>query len=251
MVRRLVVASLALVLSATALVACGAAVSDPDRIAPFRAEVPALPIPTPPAEADARDASGDGGEDADAQDAPAVSRPAAEEAEGRPASGAPSDAEIAAELREAFKLPEGQRPGDRDIVDAATLTPAGLAAAPPTAPEAVRAIVHAGNQVARKPYVYGGGHGKWIDTAYDCSASMSYAFAAAGLIERTMVSGEFAKWGEPGPGKWVTIYANDGHAFMTVGGLRFDTSGLKQTGSRWQTGIRSTAGFVVRHPKGL
>lgn len=173
------------------------------------------------------------------------------------APGAPTDAEIAAELKQAFRQQDGAAADpNRSIVDTATLSSGGIATVPPSAPRAVAAIINAANQVATRPYVYGGGHGRladetFVDSAYDCSGSISFAFASAGLIDRPMVSGALAKWGKPGPGKWVTIYANDGHAWMTVGGLRFDTSGLRQHGSRWQTQLRSTAGFTVRHPVGL
>jgi hypothetical protein len=165
--------------------------------------------------------------------------------------GPPSDAQVRAALEEAFGTDDAEA-----LVDAASLRPDGLATVPPAAPAKVARIIRAGNEVARKPYVYGGGHGRlagetFIDTAYDCSGSMSFGFAAAGLLDRPMVSGEFAKWGKPGPGKWVTIYANDGHAFMVVAGLRFDTSGRQRTGSRWQTASRGTGGFTVRHPPGL
>ena len=228
--------------------ACGT-VEDTAEIAPFRAEVPSLPLDF---------AGGNAEETVEARPeaAPAAKRTPKARDENRPAEGAPTDAEIAAELREAFQVPEGQKGTGRDIVDSATLTPDGLATIPPTAPPEVRAIIHAGNQVARKPYVYGGGHGrfadsKFIDTAYDCSGSISYAFASAGLVDSPLVSGDLARFGEPGPGKWITIYANGGHVFMTVAGLRFDTSGRQRTGSRWQTATRSTAGFTVRHPKGL
>jgi cell wall-associated NlpC family hydrolase len=152
-----------------------------------------------------------------------------------------SDAEIRAELA-ASGIPAGGTAG---------LTPDGLAVAPLGAPPLVQAVIAAGNQIARLPYRYGGGHATWIDTAYDCSASISFAFAAAGMISAPMVSGELAQWGEAGPGRWITIYANGGHAFMEVAGLRFDTSGLRQTGSRWQTASRGTGGFTVRHPPGL
>lgn len=152
-----------------------------------------------------------------------------------------SDEEIRAELA-ASGIPAG---------DTAALTEQGLAVAPLGAPPVVQAVIAAGNQIARLPYRYGGGHATWIDTAYDCSASISFAFAAAGLISAPMVSGELAQWGEPGPGRWITIYANDGHAFMEVAGLRFDTSGLRQTGSRWQATPRAAGGFAVRHPPGL
>jgi cell wall-associated NlpC family hydrolase len=133
----------------------------------------------------------------------------------------------------------------------ATLTRTGLAIPPAAAPAKVKAAIRAGNRIAKKPYKWGGGHARLTDTGYDCSGSVSYALAAAGLLDTTLVSGQFAKWGEPGPGRWVTIYANDGHAFMTVAGLRFDTSGRRQTGTRWQAAGRGTGGFTARHPPGL
>ncbi len=152
-----------------------------------------------------------------------------------------SDAEIRRELQ-ASGIPSGST---------AALTGDGLAVAPLAAPPVVQAVIQAGNQIARLPYRYGGGHATWVDTAYDCSASISFAFAAAGMISAPMVSGELAHWGDPGPGKWITVYANGGHTFMFVAGLRFDTSGLSATGSRWQASTRGTAGFAVRHPPGL
>ncbi|HEX7290584.1 MAG TPA: hypothetical protein VF250_05575 [Conexibacter sp.] len=152
-----------------------------------------------------------------------------------------TDAEIRRELA-ASGIPSG---------DAAALTHDGLAVAPLGAPPAVQAVIQAGNQIARLPYRYGGGHATWVDTAYDCSASISFAFAAAGLIATPMVSGQLAQWGEPGPGRWITVYANGGHTFMLVAGLRFDTGGLRATGSRWQASGRPAGGFAVRHPPGL
>jgi hypothetical protein len=127
---------------------------------------------------------------------------------------------------------------------------------PPTAPQKVSEIISAGNQVARNPYVYGGGHGGgpeglFVDTAYDCSGSVSFALAAAGLIKSPMDSTSLANWGKPGPGKWVTIYANATHAWMIVAGLRFDTVGRAINGTRWQAASRSVGGFTVRHPAGL
>jgi cell wall-associated NlpC family hydrolase len=170
-----------------------------------------------------------------------------------PTDAAPTDAQVARELRQAFG---GKAGSTTDLVNAATLTGDGLATVPPSAPSRVVAMISAANQVARKPYVYGGGHGRlknevWIDTAYDCSGSVSFALASAGLIDAPMDSSALARFGRPGRGKWVTIYANAGHAFMTVAGLRFDTSGRQQTGSRWQTANRTAGGFTVRHPAGL
>jgi hypothetical protein len=115
----------------------------------------------------------------------------------------------------------------------------------------VQAIIAAGNRIATLPYVYGGGHGSWEDTGYDCSGSVSYALHGAGLLSASMPSGDFEGWGAAGPGSWVTIYANGGHMYMVVAGLRFDTSGQRGSGTRWQADLRSNAGFVVRHPVGL
>ena len=137
-------------------------------------------------------------------------------------------------------------PGDR-----ATITSDGLAAAPQSAPPVVQQIIAAGNAIAHKPYRYGGGHGRWNDTGYDCSGSVSYALHGGGLLDTQLDSTQFESWGDPGPGQWVTIYANSGHAYMIVAGLRFDTSGAQQDGSRWHTATRSARGYVVRHPTGL
>jgi hypothetical protein len=114
-----------------------------------------------------------------------------------------------------------------------------------------QAIIEAGNRIAKKPYRYGGGHGKWEDTGYDCSGSMSYAFHGAGMLATSMDSTGFMSWGDPGKGRWVTIYAMGSHAFMVVAGLRYDTSGRSTQNTRWQADMRSSAGYVVRHPTGL
>jgi cell wall-associated NlpC family hydrolase len=136
----------------------------------------------------------------------------------------------------------------------ATLTPDGLAVAPIGAPGAVQAVIAAGNQIARLPYRYGGGHMTFQDSAYDCSGSISYVFAAARLLDHTVVSGDLERWGEPGPGKWITVFANAGHTFMYVAGLRFDTVALAETGSRWSDRSADEPDlktFSVRHPLGL
>lgn len=127
----------------------------------------------------------------------------------------------------------------------------GLAVAPAGAPGAIRRIIAAGNRIARAKYLWGGGHRRWEDRGYDCSGSVSYALRGAGLVESPLVSGAFARWGEAGPGSWVTIYAHRGHVYMVVAGLRFDTSGRRRAGSRWQAAPRSARGFKVRHPAGL
>ena len=143
-----------------------------------------------------------------------------------------------------------QRVGRTDITKAVAL-PNGVALPPLDAPEEVKQIIEAGNAIARSPYLWGGGHGKWLDKGYDCSGSVSFALAAAGLLSGPLASGPLMSWGEPGRGKWVTIYSNPGHVFMEVAGVRFDTSNARVTGSRWGNEMRSTAGFVARHPAGL
>ena len=138
-----------------------------------------------------------------------------------------------------------------DGVHDATALPNGIALPPLEAPDAVRQIIEAGNVIARSPYKWGGGHGRWVDTGYDCSGSVSFALAAAGLLGAPLASGPLMSWGEPGRGRWVTVWSSPGHVFMEVAGIRFDTSGQRVTGSRWQNDMRSTAGFVARHPAGL
>lgn len=135
----------------------------------------------------------------------------------------------------------------------ATLTPDGLALAPTGAPAVVQQMINAGNQIAHLPYRFGGGHATYADTAYDCSGSLSFVFIQAGILNTTVDSGELMAMGDPGPGKWVTIYANPGHTYMYLAGLRFDTVALAATGSRWSNSPpeEGTGGFVVRHPPGL
>ena len=133
----------------------------------------------------------------------------------------------------------------------AKLLPDGTAAAPAAAPAAVQRAIWAANRLQDKPYRYGGGHARWEDVGYDCSGSMSYGLHGAGLLGRPLDSSGFARWGQPGRGEWVTIYANAGHSYMTVAGVRFDTSGLSQDGTRWHTSRRSAAGYAIRHPAGL
>jgi peptidoglycan hydrolase CwlO-like protein len=127
----------------------------------------------------------------------------------------------------------------------------GMAQAPAGAPAAVSEVIAAGNAIAGLPYVYGGGHGSFRANAYDCSGSVSYALAAAGLVSSPLDSTGFESWGQPGPGRWITVYANAGHAFMVVAGWRFDTVALSQDGTRWTRTMTDTGGFVARHPAGL
>jgi hypothetical protein len=133
----------------------------------------------------------------------------------------------------------------------------GVAYAPSYAPAAVQKMIWAGDQIRHKPYCYAGGHGRWSDSCYDCSGTVSYVMHAAGLINTSMDSGEMMSWGQGGGGKWVTIFTNEGHAFIEIAGIRLDTSAYQdptpQTGSgpRWRPNVTSWGGFVRRHPSGL
>jgi cell wall-associated NlpC family hydrolase len=189
-------------------------------------------------------------------DAPAAPRRKAKSRPGAEISpGAPSDAQIRRELKQMDAAIKQFKRGARQPSAAgvrASVTSGGRAQTPTGAPDVIARIIAGGNAIAKFPYIWGGGHGSFVDSGYDCSGSVSYALAAAGLLDAPLVSGDLAKWGSPGPGKWVTIYANDGHVFMYVAGLRFDTSGRDGPfGSRWQTAPRPLAGFEVRHPPGL
>jgi cell wall-associated NlpC family hydrolase len=176
--------------------------------------------------------------------------------EDAPSPGAPTDTEVRTELREAraslvsfrqyLNTNAFLRTGPR-----ARVLPDGTAVAPEGAPEAVRRVILAANLIAKFPYKWGGGHGAWRDNGYDCSGSVSFALAGAGLLDRPLTSGLLAAYGRPGVGRWITIYANGGHVFMIVAGLRFDTSGQGRAGTRWQAAVRPTGGFAVRHIQGL
>jgi hypothetical protein len=126
------------------------------------------------------------------------------------------------------------------------------ALAPASAPTAVKQVIAAANHIRTTPYIWGGGHLRWADKGYDCSGSVSYALHGGKLLEAPLVSGSFMTWGEPGPGKWITIYANKAHVYMVVAGLRFDTGGdvSGETGPRWHAEPPYPKGFVVRHPVG-
>lgn len=131
----------------------------------------------------------------------------------------------------------------------------GLAAAPENAPKQIQEMIWAGNQIIGKPYVYGGGHGSFKSYGYDCSGTVSFALHGAALIKTPMDSSEMMHWGGKGIGRWVTIFANPGHAYMTIAGLRLDTSPVddpsNQNGPRWRPLRPENLGFVMRHPEGL
>jgi peptidoglycan hydrolase CwlO-like protein len=123
------------------------------------------------------------------------------------------------------------------------------AVAPPNAPLVVKAVIEAANEINDTPYVWGGGHGSFTSSGYDCSGAVSYALHGGGLLSSPLDSGGFTGWGSPGAGNWITVYANYGHVYMYVAGLRWDTSG--GAGPRWHSDARSNSGFTARHPSGF
>ena len=130
----------------------------------------------------------------------------------------------------------------------------GRAIPPANAPAAVKKVIAAANKIRTKPYVYGGGHARWWDRGYDCSGAVSFALRGAGLIDTPMPSGSLAGWGSPGKGSWITVYANGGHAYAVIAGLRWDTAGVTNgTGPRWHKSLKAAASgpFTARHPEGF
>jgi hypothetical protein len=125
------------------------------------------------------------------------------------------------------------------------------AIAPAGAPQQVIDAIAWANRITTKPYRYGGGHRRFNDTAYDCSGSVSFALRGAGLLARPFDSSDFMHWGTAGPGQWITVYTNPGHAFVIIAGLRFDTSGRGESGPRWRREARSSRGYRARHIDGL
>jgi cell wall-associated NlpC family hydrolase len=138
-------------------------------------------------------------------------------------------------------------PGDKAVVGSD-----GKATAPASAPPEVKAVIAAANRIAGKPYRYGGGHGSWEDSGYDCSGSESYALHGGGFVDSPQTSSDFERFGVAGKGTWITSYANSGHSFLVVAGLRFDTGWNNSgKGPRWSEEMRPTSGYVVRHPSGF
>ena len=134
----------------------------------------------------------------------------------------------------------------------AQLSADGRTAVPPaSAPAVVKQAIYAANRITRTRYRWGGGHRSFISSAYDCSGAVSYALHGAGLLQSPLDSRGLMRWGVAGPGAWITVYTNPRHAYVVIAGLRFDTSGLGESGPRWRTGARSNAGFKLRHVPGL
>jgi cell wall-associated NlpC family hydrolase len=172
------------------------------------------------------------------------------------AAGAPSNAEIRGELKQMQALERSARhtqqlrmtpvPGGESIGGNGTIPiPSGV-------PEVIQKVIAGANEIADFPYVYGGGHASFVDNAYDCSGSVSYALAAGGLLGAPETSGQLESWGAPGPGRYITVYANAGHTYMYVDGILYDTAGRSGVyASRWQVGSVDNSGYVVRHWPGL
>ena len=119
------------------------------------------------------------------------------------------------------------------------------------APVALRRAIAAANRIAGLPYRFGGGHRSFSDSGYDCSGSVSYVLHGAGRLGSPLDSSELMSYGAAGRGRWITVYANPGHAYMVIRGRRYDTTGRSESGSRWQLRHRSPSGYAVRHPRGL
>jgi hypothetical protein len=167
-------------------------------------------------------------------------------AEPPPPAAPPTEAPASEEAPSGIAAPAPLPPGS-------TATLVGeRAVAPAAAPAAVKQAIAAANRIRSTPYVWGGGHGRWWDRGYDCSGAVSYALHGAALLEAPLVSGSFTTWGEPGPGSWITIYANRQHVYAVIAGLRWDTGGDAPgvTGPRWHADAASANGFIVRHPAG-
>jgi cell wall-associated NlpC family hydrolase len=125
------------------------------------------------------------------------------------------------------------------------------AIAPASAPDQVKSVIYAANQITRKPYRYGGGHRRnFQDSAYDCSGSVSYALHGGNFLKKPLDSSSLMGWGDSGPGQWITVYTNRGHAYVVVAALRLDTSG-SPSGPRWRRTARPSTGFTPRHPAGF
>jgi cell wall-associated NlpC family hydrolase len=126
------------------------------------------------------------------------------------------------------------------------------ALAPPAAPDEIKSVISAANLLVGQPYRLGGGHASWRSSGYDCSGAVSFALAGGGLVGAPMTSGQFMSWGAPGQGRWLTVYANSGHVYAVIAGLRWDTVGdARGSGPRWHPFDAYPSGFAARHLPGL
>jgi cell wall-associated NlpC family hydrolase len=172
------------------------------------------------------------------------------------AAGAPSDAEVKAELQQMQAVERSAKQTQKrqltPVPGGQSISGSGALAIPTNVPEVIQRVIAGANEIADYPYVFGGGHASFVDNAYDCSGSVSYALAAGGLLNAPETSGELESWGAPGPGRYITVLANAGHTYMYVDGVLYDTAGRSGTyASRWQVGSVDNSGFVVRHWPGL
>jgi peptidoglycan hydrolase CwlO-like protein len=146
-------------------------------------------------------------------------------------------------------VPTGEVPAPLTPGETAGFISESEASAPASAPDAIKAAISAANSIATTPYIWGGGHGSFESSGYDCSGAVSFALHGGGFLESPLDSTGLETWGEPGPGKWITVYANAEHAWMMIAGLAFDTSG--GAGPRWHSSpVNSPEGFIARHPAG-
>ena len=148
--------------------------------------------------------------------------------------------------------PSGDDPANETTPGSKAKLVKGKAIAPEDAPNAVKKVIAAANEIRNKPYKYGGGHGRWKDRGYDCSGAVSYALHGAKLLRAPLDSNGLARYGKKKKGKWITVYGASSHAYMVVAGLRFDTSMTPGNGPGWSKKMRSTPeSYVARHPRGL
>jgi hypothetical protein len=127
----------------------------------------------------------------------------------------------------------------------------GVVLAPPGVPDRVEGVINAANTIVGRPYAWGGGHGSWYSSGYDCSGAISFALAGGGFLAAPLASGQFASWDVPGPGRWITVYASPSHAYAVIAGFRWDTVGdASGSGPRWHRAGVPPEGFVARHPPG-
>jgi len=140
-------------------------------------------------------------------------------------------------------------PSSPGAAEATATYVSGIALAPPDAPERIAGAINAANTIVGRPYIWGGGHGSWYARGYDCSGAVSFALAGGGFLASPLTSGQLESWGEPGPGRWLTVYASDSHVYAVIAGLRWDTVGdASGTGPRWHLAGAVPGGFVARHP---
>lgn len=172
------------------------------------------------------------------------------------AAGAQSDAEVRRELSQMQAVERSAKQAQSSrltpVAGGESIGGSGALPIPSGVPEVIQKVIAGANEIADFPYVFGGGHASFVDNAYDCSGSVSYALAAGGLLGSPETSGELESWGAPGPGRYITVYANAGHTYMYVDGVLYDTAGRSGVyASRWQVGGTDNTGYVVRHWPGL